>query len=115
MGAKRLSLVIGLVVLGIAYAIVADREAAAWRSNLALWERAIQEAENLPRPALNHGLALLKDGQHEAGIAELVRAAQLAAKGPRGDEVRQIVRHELRWLEAFGVPACSRPDARPYC
>ena len=86
-----------------------------WASNRNLWGRAIEVSPRLARPNLNYGIALAKDGDREGAVLFLVRAAEAAMREPRGEEVRVIVQHELRWMEAFGFPVCSRPDVQPHC
>lgn len=90
----------------------------AWRSDLTLWGSAVQTAPALPRPALNYGMALIRDGQPERAVFWLVRAGELARQVPRRPRVEEtvvIVRHGLQWLDAFGIPACHTPAARSFC
>lgn len=85
-----------------------------WRSDQALWGYAAHVNPENARPAVNYALALLKHDQR-AGMIWLMRAGELAEGHPREHEIRAVVRHHLRWMEAFGANVCSRPSVQPHC
>ena len=55
------------------------RQIAAWRSELSLWSYAASVSPYKPRVAHAYGLALLADGQKDAGLKQLQRAQRVAA------------------------------------
>lgn len=85
-----------------------------WRSDAALWGWAKTVSPNLPRPALNYAFAIIETDREE-GLRWLIHAAHLASGHPREPEIRALIRHRLRWVEAFGGQVCGRPLVQPLC
>lgn len=104
-------------LLLVAYCVLTAQRLPVWTSDLDLWRAAVVTTPQLPRPALNYGMALIKTGQHEAGAQMFLKAARLAHQrhGPRDEEVLVLVRHGAEWLEIFGHPVCGRPEFAPFC
>lgn len=108
----------GIVALGlVGLSLLTAARLPAWRDNVHLWRAAVTVAPDLPRPALNYGVALIKAGDHGGGAIWLRRAAILAdlRRGPRDREVLYLVSKGFVWIEAFGTPVCSNPDYQRYC
>lgn len=99
----------GALVL-LVCALLSARASQHWRSDRALWDRAVAVNPRLPRPLLNAAVQHRKDGDIEGAVGVLMRA------GAAGDaEMRARVRQQVLWMQAFGHDVCSRPDVQSYC
>lgn len=83
-----------------------------WRSDEALWRRAVVVSPHLPRPALNLGVALVRRGLVSEGTHWTVRAAELSEASP---ETRRKARAFLTWIDVMHAPICDQPSVSRWC
>lgn len=107
-------LAIALLVLGV-LATGTARHIPHFASDRELWGAAVKVTPSLPRPLLNLGTVYRKQGYTNEAVALLMRAADVADRSTRAQEIRGGVRAQLLFLSAFGDDVCSRPDVQPYC
>lgn len=81
-----------------------------WRSDAALWARAVRVNPTLPRPLLNAAVQHRKAGDIDGAVRLLESAASFGDAG-----MRARVRQQLLWMQAFGHDVCSRPTVRSFC
>ena len=86
----------------------------AWRSNEALFLSAVRVAPDLPRPALNYGVALLRAGRVEDGLGWTIRAAELAdAQQDRTRRAEAVA--ALQWFHIRAGLPCYDGPSRSWC
>jgi tetratricopeptide (TPR) repeat protein len=80
--ARRAAVIVGCAIVLLAHAAGTHARNEVWRSDATLWKDVAEKSPRNGRGLMNHGLALMRDGDLEGALARFERAGQFVTDYP---------------------------------